>query len=75
MLSIGNALANSVWESGAANKEKPSRNSKREQKEQWIKSKYETKEFLPSIFGPCSITQQLADAILRWGYCRDFFLS
>ncbi|KAK7576100.1 hypothetical protein V9T40_012386 [Parthenolecanium corni] len=65
MLSIGNALANSVWESGAANKEKPSRNSKREQKEQWIKSKYETKEFLPSIFGPCSITQQLADAILR----------
>lgn len=65
MLSIGNALANSVWESGATNREKPSSSSKREQKELWIKSKYDTKEFLPSIFSSGSIAQQLADAILR----------
>lgn len=64
MLSIGNELANSVWENGAANKEKPSANTKREHKEQWIKRKYETKEFLPSIYGPSSIAQQLAEAIL-----------
>ncbi|XP_065217924.1 centaurin-gamma-1A isoform X1 [Planococcus citri] len=65
MLSIGNSLANSVWEAGASSREKPSSKSKREQKEQWIKSKYETKEFLPSVPNSSSITQQLAEAILR----------
>lgn len=66
MLSIGNALANSVWEGVMSNREKPSSNSKREQKEQWIKSKYETKEFLPSISNASTVAQQLAEAILRF---------
>lgn len=65
MLSIGNSLANSVWEAGATNREKPSSGTKRELKEQWIKSKYETKEFLPPISGTSTVTQQLAEAILR----------
>lgn len=65
MLSIGNALANSVWEHNTLNREKPIPNSRRELKEQWIKSKYETKEFLPAIFNSVSITQQLAEAIVK----------
>lgn len=65
MLSIGNALANSVWEGIVLTREKPNANSKREQKEQWIRSKYETKEFLPPVSNGATITQQLAEAILR----------
>lgn len=67
MLSIGNALANSVWEGIVLTREKPNANSKREQKEQWIRSKYETKEFLPPVSNGATITQQLAEAILRFG--------
>lgn len=65
MLSIGNSLANSVWEAGSSNREKPSSDTKRELKEKWIKSKYDTKEFLPPISNSSSIAQQLAEAILR----------
>lgn len=65
MLSIGNSLANSVWEAGASNREKPTSGTKRELKEQWIKSKYDIKEFLPPICNSTSVTQQLAEAILR----------
>lgn len=66
MLAIGNTLANSVWEAVTSNREKPTSDSKREQKEQWIRSKYETKEFLPPIPNTSTITQQLAEAILRY---------
>lgn len=67
MLAIGNALANSVWEGMVSTRVKPNPNSKREQKEQWIRSKYETKEFLPPVSNGSTITQQLAEAILRLG--------
>ena len=65
MLSIGNALANSIWEGVISDREKPTSNSKREHKEQWIKSKYESKEFIAPILATSTVTQQLAEAILR----------
>ncbi|VVC43481.1 PH domain-like,Small GTPase superfamily,Pleckstrin homology domain,Arf GTPase [Cinara cedri] len=66
MMAIGNDLANSVWESNVrTNRTKPSPGSSREEKEQWIRSKYETKEFLPAIAHTPSLSQQLIDAVYR----------
>lgn len=69
MLAIGNSLANSVWEANARNcgRPKPRPNSSREEKEAWIRSKYEAKEFL----APCNTNtnatpgQQLIEAVIR----------
>lgn len=47
MLAIGNSLANSVWECQVQNMTKPNASSSREEKERWIRAKYENKEFLP----------------------------
>ncbi|XP_045150978.1 arf-GAP with GTPase, ANK repeat and PH domain-containing protein 1 isoform X5 [Echinops telfairi] len=52
MSSIGNELANSVWEEGRQGRTKPSLDSTREEKERWIRAKYEQKLFLASL--PCS---------------------
>ncbi|CAH3017430.1 unnamed protein product [Porites evermanni] len=64
--SIGNTLANSVWEGRIQNKTKPSPSSPREEKEKWIRAKYEGKEFLqelpPSDF---SLGEQLLEAVIR----------
>ncbi|KAJ8307133.1 hypothetical protein KUTeg_015217 [Tegillarca granosa] len=47
MLSIGNYIANSVWEANTKGRSKPGPSSPRDEKEKWIRAKYETKEFLP----------------------------
>lgn len=64
--SIGNTLANSVWEGRIQNKTKPTPSSPREEKEKWIRAKYEGKEFLqelpPSDF---SLGEQLLEAVIR----------
>ncbi|XP_075385303.1 arf-GAP with GTPase, ANK repeat and PH domain-containing protein 1 isoform X4 [Tenrec ecaudatus] len=52
MSSIGNELANSVWEESRQGRTKPSLDSTREEKERWIRAKYEQKLFLASL--PCS---------------------
>lgn len=63
---IGNTLANSVWEGRIQNKTKPTSSSTREEKEKWVRAKYETKEFLcelpPSDF---SLGEQLLEAVMR----------
>lgn len=63
MLAIGNALANSVWESKIQGKTKPSINSSHEEKERWIRSKYENKEFLSPTSSTMPLGQQLVDAV------------
>ncbi|XP_060524192.1 centaurin-gamma-1A isoform X2 [Cylas formicarius] len=63
MLAIGNTLANSVWEYQTYNKTKPNPGSSREERERWIRSKYENKEFLPPLNGTMSVGQQLIDAV------------
>ncbi|XP_060049525.1 arf-GAP with GTPase, ANK repeat and PH domain-containing protein 1 isoform X3 [Erinaceus europaeus] len=52
MSAIGNQLANSIWEHGAQGRTKPAPDSSREEKECWIRAKYEQKLFLAPL--PCS---------------------
>lgn len=66
MTSIGNQVANSIWEANLKGRSKPDPFSNREEKEKWIRSKYGTKEFLahpPYMDVP--LPQQLIDAIAR----------
>ncbi|KAM6079985.1 arf-GAP with GTPase, ANK repeat and PH domain-containing protein 1 isoform 3-T3 [Theristicus caerulescens] len=49
MSSIGNELANSVWEESSHGHMKPSSDSTREEKERWIRAKYEQKLFLAPL--------------------------
>uniref|UniRef100_A0A8U8BE05 Uncharacterized protein n=1 Tax=Geospiza parvula TaxID=87175 RepID=A0A8U8BE05_GEOPR len=48
-LAIGNELANSVWEENSQGHVKPSPDSTREEKELWIRAKYEQKLFLAPL--------------------------
>ncbi|XP_074171602.1 arf-GAP with GTPase, ANK repeat and PH domain-containing protein 1 isoform X7 [Rhinolophus sinicus] len=52
MSSIGNELANSVWEENSQGRTKPSLDSTRDEKERWIRAKYEQKLFLAPL--PCT---------------------
>ncbi|CAG9864076.1 unnamed protein product [Phyllotreta striolata] len=63
MLAIGNALANSVWECQLHNRCKPNAQSTREEKERWIRAKYEHKEFLPAPNNTMPLGQQLIDSV------------
>ncbi|XP_078377192.1 arf-GAP with GTPase, ANK repeat and PH domain-containing protein 1-like isoform X2 [Oculina patagonica] len=66
--SIGNTLANSVWEGRLENKTKPTPTSTREEKEKWVRAKYEGKEFLCELpLPPCdfSLGEQLLEAVIR----------
>ncbi|XP_053139143.1 arf-GAP with GTPase, ANK repeat and PH domain-containing protein 1 isoform X10 [Hemicordylus capensis] len=49
MSSIGNELANSVWEENTQGRAKPAPDSTREEKEHWIRAKYEQKLFLAPL--------------------------
>ncbi|XP_023031749.1 centaurin-gamma-1A isoform X2 [Drosophila willistoni] len=68
MLAIGNSLANSVWEANVRQRVKPTAQASREEKERWIRTKYEAKEFLsPLNTGHATPTpgQQLIEAVIR----------
>ncbi|XP_069867400.1 arf-GAP with GTPase, ANK repeat and PH domain-containing protein 1 isoform X2 [Dipodomys merriami] len=52
MSAVGNELANSVWEESSQGRTKPSLDSTREEKERWIRAKYEQKLFLAPL--PCT---------------------
>lgn len=64
-MAIGNKIANTIWEACILNQKKPSPSSSHEEKERWIKNKYELKEFLPKLNRNIPITQQLIEAIIR----------
>ncbi|XP_048366567.1 LOW QUALITY PROTEIN: arf-GAP with GTPase, ANK repeat and PH domain-containing protein 3-like [Sphaerodactylus townsendi] len=49
MTAIGNTLANSIWESATESYPKPGSESSREEKERWIRAKYEQKRFLAPL--------------------------
>lgn len=63
MLAIGNALANSIFEARTQLNIKPAPNTSREEKEQWIRLKYEAKEFLPPTCNMMPLDKQLIDAV------------
>jgi Arf-GAP/GTPase/ANK repeat/PH domain-containing protein 1/3 len=68
MTSLGNRLANAIWESGLARSgmRKPEASSSQEEKERYIVAKYSRKEFLASL--PAGIGGPAA-ALLE-GICR-----
>ncbi|XP_071443534.1 centaurin-gamma-1A [Hetaerina americana] len=65
MLAIGNYAANEIWEANTNGRAKPTPNSSREEKERWIRSKYEQKEFLAVISSDPPFGEQLVDAVCR----------
>ncbi len=64
MLGLGNTLSNSIWEARMRGV-KPSPQSSRDDKERWIRAKYEHKEFLALPSSSGSLGQQLIDAVCR----------
>ncbi|KAM4538370.1 arf-GAP with GTPase, ANK repeat and PH domain-containing protein 1 isoform 2-T2 [Fundulus diaphanus] len=63
MSAIGNELANGVWEANAQGRLKPGPDASREERERWIRAKYEQRLFLASL--PCAdlpLGQQLLRA-------------
>ncbi|KAL1140848.1 hypothetical protein AAG570_000776, partial [Ranatra chinensis] len=63
MLSIGNSMANSIWEGQAEGKCKPCPTSSREEKERWAWSKYVAKELLKPL--DVHLRQHLIDSVYR----------
>uniref|UniRef100_A0A8P4KEV9 Arf-GAP with GTPase, ANK repeat and PH domain-containing protein 1 n=1 Tax=Dicentrarchus labrax TaxID=13489 RepID=A0A8P4KEV9_DICLA len=60
MSAIGNELANSVWEANTQGRLKPGPDASREERERWIRAKYEQRLFLASLPGiDLSLGQQL----------------
>ncbi|XP_014853656.1 PREDICTED: arf-GAP with GTPase, ANK repeat and PH domain-containing protein 1 isoform X2 [Poecilia mexicana] len=51
MSAIGNELANSVWEANAQGRLKPGPDASREERERWIRAKYEQRLFVAALPG------------------------
>ncbi|NXN97396.1 AGAP3 protein, partial [Rhinopomastus cyanomelas] len=66
MTAIGNTLANAVWEGAVEGFPKPTPESSREEKERWIRAKYEQKLFLaPLPQSDIPLGQQLLRAVVE----------
>lgn len=66
MTGIGNYIANTIWEARVPpGFRKPGPDSPREEKERYIKAKYEGKEWLAPLQGNVSAAQYLVEAICR----------
>ncbi|XP_010635860.1 arf-GAP with GTPase, ANK repeat and PH domain-containing protein 3 isoform X2 [Fukomys damarensis] len=66
MTAMGNALANSVWEGAVDGYAKPGPEACREEKEHWIRAKYEQKLFLaPLPSSDVPLGQQLLRAVVE----------
>ncbi|XP_071942718.1 arf-GAP with GTPase, ANK repeat and PH domain-containing protein 1-like isoform X3 [Antedon mediterranea] len=64
MMCIGNTMVNNIWEVSLNSRTKPTSNSSREEKERWIRSKYERKEYLAPIPNPEKpLGQQILEAV------------
>ncbi|XP_062917255.1 arf-GAP with GTPase, ANK repeat and PH domain-containing protein 3-like isoform X2 [Mobula hypostoma] len=66
MTGIGNTMANSVWEDSTQGLVKPTQDSSREEKERWIRAKYEQKLLLaPLPQSDIPLGQQLLRAVVE----------
>ncbi|XP_062848772.1 arf-GAP with GTPase, ANK repeat and PH domain-containing protein 3 isoform X2 [Trichomycterus rosablanca] len=66
MTAIGNAMANSVWEGALEGYTKPGVDCSREEKERWIRAKYEQKLFLLGLpQSDVPLGQQLLRAVVE----------
>jgi len=71
MCAVGNGTVNAVWEANTKGRTKPTATSPREDREKWIRSKYEMKEFLPPLpYIDIPVNQQLIDALVREHICN-----
>ncbi|XP_069762151.1 arf-GAP with GTPase, ANK repeat and PH domain-containing protein 1-like isoform X2 [Narcine bancroftii] len=66
LTSIGNEMANSVWERSTQGRNKPTPESTREERENWIRAKYEQKLFVtPLKYRDVPIGKQLIRAVVE----------
>ena len=66
MLGLGNTAVNKIWEFNLKPKIKPNPSSSNEEKEKYIRAKYEAKQFLlPLADSTRPIEQQIADSVLK----------
>lgn len=66
MLGLGNTAANQIWEHSLNGKTKPTPTSSYEEKERFIRAKYEAKEFLaPLKDGDTPLEQQIIETITQ----------
>ncbi|XP_061549150.1 arf-GAP with GTPase, ANK repeat and PH domain-containing protein 3 isoform X1 [Phycodurus eques] len=66
MTAIGNAMANSIWEGALEGYSRPGSDSTREEKERWIRAKYEQKMFLVGLpQSDVPLGQQLLRAVVE----------
>ncbi|KAM7411209.1 hypothetical protein PAMA_021274 [Pampus argenteus] len=56
LAAIGNHIANSIWESCTQGRTKPMPNATREERESWIRAKYEQRAFVPPLHSASGIT-------------------
>uniref|UniRef100_A0A6A7FZN1 Centaurin-gamma-1A-like isoform X1 n=1 Tax=Hirondellea gigas TaxID=1518452 RepID=A0A6A7FZN1_9CRUS len=65
MLNIGNEVGNRIWEGNTHNTSlgKPCGRSARDDKERWIRAKYESRDFLQSLQCPSELSDDLVDAV------------
>uniref|UniRef100_A0A668SPU4 ArfGAP with GTPase domain, ankyrin repeat and PH domain 2 n=1 Tax=Oreochromis aureus TaxID=47969 RepID=A0A668SPU4_OREAU len=65
LAAIGNHMANSIWESCTQGRTKPTPSATREERESWIRAKYEQRAFVPPLV-PASGTQLPDDGVPVW---------
>lgn len=65
MMALGNEVGNSVWEANLRGQTKPNPRSSREDKERWIRAKYEAKEFLANPLASIPLNEQIVDCVCR----------
>ncbi|XP_056241554.1 arf-GAP with GTPase, ANK repeat and PH domain-containing protein 2 isoform X3 [Seriola aureovittata] len=65
LAAIGNHMANSIWESCTQGRTKPTPNATREERESWIRAKYEQRAFVAPL-RPASGTQLPEDTMPVW---------
>ncbi|XP_078544833.1 arf-GAP with GTPase, ANK repeat and PH domain-containing protein 2 isoform X2 [Lissotriton helveticus] len=66
LTSIGNEMANSIWEKNTQGRTKPTSDSSREERESWIRAKYEQRLFLaPLKNSDVPLGNQLYKAVLE----------
>ncbi|XP_024149334.1 arf-GAP with GTPase, ANK repeat and PH domain-containing protein 2 isoform X6 [Oryzias melastigma] len=72
LAAIGNHMANSVWESRTLGRIKPTPNATREERESWIRAKYEQRAFVPPLPSPSgSLEDSMSELLLTAVTERD----
>ncbi|XP_018581116.1 arf-GAP with GTPase, ANK repeat and PH domain-containing protein 1-like isoform X2 [Scleropages formosus] len=65
LAAIGNHMANSIWESCTKGRQKPSQEATREERESWIRAKYEQRLFVAPLPERSSMSASLLSAVTQ----------